>query len=161
MAITLGTDGYCTVAHVQSLNGQRSYDANSIPSSTTVEDFITDVFNEINGVLSALGYTVPVATTYAVASRILRTVNQYGACAKAERATHSVGLDGESERANELQAEYERLLDLLRDGGLSLVDAERGDDSPKQVNEKTPEGSFNLDSNGDERDSDYTRMMDF
>lgn len=161
MAITLGTDGYCQLAHLQALNAQRTYDANSIPSSTDAEGFITDVFNEINGVLDVLGYTVPVATADAVASRILRTVNQYGACAKAERGTHSVGLGGESERADSLQTEYERLLGLLRDGEMSLVDAERGDDSPKRDNEKTPEGSFNLDADGDERDSEMTRDMDF
>ena len=161
MSISLGADGYCLLAHIQSLNSQRTYGSTSVPTDTDVEGFISDVFHEINGVLDVLGYTVPVATADASASRILRTVNQYGASAKAERSTHSVGASGENERADALQAEYERLLDLLRDGGMSLVDADRGDDSPTQENEQSPEGSFNLDSDGDERASEMSRDMDF
>ena len=161
MAITLGTDGYCVLADVQAINLQRTYSAGTLPTSTQVEAFITDVFWEINGILDAQGYSVPVGTSATSASLILQRINAGGAAALAEEAAYSVGIDGENARAEALRKNYEARLTMLRKGETSLVDASRGTDSPRIVNEKTPAGTFNLNASDVERDPTFTRTMDF
>ena len=61
MAIDLSTDGYCELADVQAMVQQFTIDANSDPSSTEVEGFITQDFSEINAILRAVGYATPIA----------------------------------------------------------------------------------------------------
>lgn len=61
MAITLSTDGYCVLADVQAEIQQFTISANSKPSDTRVEGFITQDFAEINGMLRGAGYATPVA----------------------------------------------------------------------------------------------------
>lgn len=61
MAITLSTDGYCALADVQALVQQFAIDANSDPSTTEVEGFITEDFHQINAMLRGAGYAAPVA----------------------------------------------------------------------------------------------------
>ena len=61
MAIDLSTDGYCELSDVQAMVQQFTIDANSDPSSTEVEGFITQDFSEINAILRAVGYATPIA----------------------------------------------------------------------------------------------------
>jgi len=160
MPITLGTDGYAVAADVQAINQQRTYTTTTKPTLAQVIDFITDSFWEINGLLDAQGYTVPVATTATKASLILQRINALGGAVLAEEAAYSVGMGNENARTVSMREQYEKRLDLLRKGEVSLIDAARGTDSPNIVNEKTPAGSFNLDSSGVERAPSFTRTMD-
>jgi hypothetical protein len=61
MAITLSTDGYCAAADVAALVQEMTIDANSDPSTTEVEGFITQYFGEIGGMLVGANYAHPVS----------------------------------------------------------------------------------------------------
>lgn len=61
MAITLSTDGYCAASDVAALLQQLTIDANSDPSTTEVEGFITQYFGELGGMLVGSNYVHPVA----------------------------------------------------------------------------------------------------
>ena len=61
MAITLSTDGYCQLADVQALIQQFTIDANSSPSTTEAETWITEDFHVINATMRGSGYAAPVA----------------------------------------------------------------------------------------------------
>ena len=61
MAITLSEDGYCAATDVAALLQQLTIDANSDPTTTEVEGFITEEFHIVNGMLAGLGLVVPVS----------------------------------------------------------------------------------------------------
>lgn len=61
MAITLSSTGYCEASDVGALVQQFVIDANSDPSTTEVEGWITEDFHEINALLRGAGYVAPVA----------------------------------------------------------------------------------------------------
>jgi hypothetical protein len=61
MAITLSTDGYCVVTDVSAILQQLTIDANSDPSTTEVEGFITQYFGELGGMLVGANYVHPVS----------------------------------------------------------------------------------------------------
>ncbi len=74
---------YCSTTDVQALNPKQTYSANSTPTSTQVTALIAQVAVEIDAILEAKGYTVPV-TTPANFVNVLKAVNAYGAAALAE-----------------------------------------------------------------------------
>ena len=157
MAITVGADGYCVLADVEALNPHRSYSSSTIPTDTQVEDFITDYFHILNGVLDVLGITTPVESSYTKSIRVMKKLNAYAAAAEAERATASAHGMEESAHAESLWATFQNLLKLLQGGMLALEDAPRGDDARAREDERTPKGEFNLDDDGDENDPVFTR----
>lgn len=61
MAITLSTDGYCEATDVSALLQSLTIDANSDPSTTEVEGFITQYFGEMGGMLVGANYVHPVS----------------------------------------------------------------------------------------------------
>ena len=61
MAITLSTDGYCEATDVAAILQQLTIDANSDPSTTEVEGFITQYFGELGGMLVGANYVHPVS----------------------------------------------------------------------------------------------------
>ncbi len=74
---------YASLSDIQALNPKRTHDATSTPSSTQVTALMVQVAVEIDAVLEAQGYTVPVTTpTNFVA--VLKAINAYGAAALAE-----------------------------------------------------------------------------
>ena len=85
MAITLSTNGYCELADVQARCVQLSIGASSKPTTTQVELFITDLFQQINAALLDGGYIVPVpqsggslASTGTIALQGAHTINGQG-----------------------------------------------------------------------------------
>ena len=163
MSITLGTTGYCEVGDVQRLL-QVTYSTTTKPTTTQVESFITERFEILNGALDAAGYGTPVATSCTKASRILKAINLKGAGADADAARHTPGATGavgESPRAKSLLTEFMDALKMLQRGTLSLIDAPKGDAVLRDIGERTPDGEFNLDSDGDETDPIFTRDMKF
>tara|TARA_R110000744_G_scaffold48626_1_gene106087 strand:- start:638 stop:1315 length:678 start_codon:yes stop_codon:yes gene_type:complete len=76
MAITLSTDGYCAASDVAALLQQLTIDANSDPSTTEVETFITQYFGELGGMLVGANYVHPVSQSggsLAVSAGTIRT----------------------------------------------------------------------------------------
>ena len=61
MAITLSSTGYCEASDVAALIQQFEIDANSDPSTTEVEAWITEDFHVLNAILRRAGYAAPVA----------------------------------------------------------------------------------------------------
>lgn len=61
MTITLSTDGYCAATDVAALLQSLTIDANSDPSTTEVEGFITQYFGEMGGMLVGANYVHPVS----------------------------------------------------------------------------------------------------
>ena len=74
---------YCASADVQALNPKRSYSSTSTPTSTQIDTLIAQVAVEIDAVLEAQGFTVPVTTPTNFVNA-LKAVNAYGAAALAE-----------------------------------------------------------------------------
>jgi len=59
MAITLSTTGYCEASDVDALLQQFTIDANSEPTTTIVEGWISEDFDELNALLRGLQYVAP------------------------------------------------------------------------------------------------------
>jgi hypothetical protein len=157
MAITLGSTGYCEEAEIQGKT-QQSYTTTTNPTTAEVEQFITDVMDEIDGRASAGGYTMPMDTASIKASRILKNINTLGASVKAEDARNSPGGSGRDSRSSRIQGwqdEYKSLLDKLSKGptpgGLDLIDHPAGSE-PLSPGESVVESEFRLDSNSEEED---------
>lgn len=146
---------------VQGINIHRTYSSSTKPTTTQVEAALEDGYREINARLSALGYTMPFTSTTSQSYKILKLINAYFAAAQAEMFAASFGGPAEAMRGQALLKEYERRMALIEDGSQTLIDATEGRETPAQRNEQTPVGTFNLDSNDDERDSVFTRDMKF
>ena len=158
MAITLGTDGYCVIADVQALHQQRTFAADTKPTTTQVEKFITDGFHNINGGLKPLGYTYPVdVTTYTVSAGILKTINVNYALFRVALASYSAGVGIFPDGAAAFREDYNTALKAMRDGTFTLPDAPQESDYLAANNEKEPDGEFNLDDVGNEQEPIFSR----
>lgn len=71
---------YCTVADVENEMGQK-FSQSTRPTTDTVETVIDGVSSEIDGVLQAIGYPLPVTNTSALA--LLKRYAKFGASAEA------------------------------------------------------------------------------
>lgn len=154
--IVLGTNGYCTVANVQSLHQQRTFSATTKPTSTEVEEFITDGFGNINGGLTVVGYTIPVAIgsdglTYPQSAGILKTINVNYALFRVTLASYSAGVGIFPDGAAAFREDYNTAIKAMRDGIFKLPDAPQETDFLAAQNEQDPDGEFNLDTVGDEQ----------
>jgi len=161
MAISVGVDGYCVLADIQSKNQQRTYSASTTPTSGEVEAFITDGFYDLNAALDAIGTTTPVASSAVYATRWLKISNILYAASEAEDATYSAGGEEERGRAEEMKEQYAARVEMLLERTVTLKDASDTDDTPEAKKDETFGGQFNLDADGDERDPIFTRTMNF
>jgi len=162
VAIDLGTDGYCEASDVQALHQQRTFSASTKPTTTQVENFITKGFHRINGVLDAIGYTIPVdVDTYTQSADILKEINVNYALFRVELAAYSAGVGGFPEGAKEYREEFNTALKDLQEGRMKLPDAPVATDFLAAQNEREPSGEFNLDDTGTERDPVFTRTSEW
>ena len=158
MAIVLGTNGYCEVSDVQALHQQRTFSATTKPTTTQVEEFITQGFHNTNGVLDAIGYTIPVdVTTYDESADILLTINVNYALFRVNIASYSAGVGLFPESALPYREDFNTALADLKEGTMKLPDAPQETDFLDVQNERDPEGEFNVDDNGDEQDPVFSR----
>lgn len=74
----MATTAYCTIADVETHVGL-PINAESQPGRTEVNRIITTVAREIDGVLQAAGYTLPVGPTFLDALEMLKSYNTLGA----------------------------------------------------------------------------------
>jgi len=107
---------YCTLEDVQALNPKRSYSSSTTPNATQVNALIDLVAVEIDSILQAQGYTVPV-TTPSNFVNALKYVNAYGAAALAEAGMFPETTDpGQTAHWQMLNKKYEGWLEQLRKG---------------------------------------------
>jgi hypothetical protein len=107
---------YCTLSDVRSLNPTREYSPTSTPSEEQVEALITQIAAEIDAVLQAQGYTVPVTTpaNFVIA---LKAINAYGAAALAEMGMFPETSEmGSTPHWKTLNEKYENWMKALRNG---------------------------------------------
>lgn len=71
---------YAALARIQGILGRFRIDEDSVPNNTQAESIIDDISDEIDGVLSGLGVTVPVTTPAWFLDK-LAILNSYGAAA--------------------------------------------------------------------------------
>jgi len=154
MAITVPTDAYCEVADVERLTG-KDYSAVSAPTTGGLETIITEIGSQLNGVLDALGFSIPIAATATKSLAILSNLNATGAAAQAEFAVP--GLQEPSLRAESWRMSFDRGVRLLVSRGMSLPDATTPSAVPVAEEVASPSGAFSVDSDGDARTRDWTR----
>jgi len=108
--------GYCTIADVQALNAKRTYGASTTPTSTQVEALIEQVAVEIDALLQAQGYTVPVTTPDNFVN-FLKYVNAYGAASLAEASMFPETTEpGETAHWQYLEKKYQSFIKAIREG---------------------------------------------
>ena len=156
MALTLSTDCYCELADVQRVSG-KTYGASGAPSTTQVEEFVRERFDQIDGALSAAGYSVPIAQSATRAARLLQHINAKGAAADAENARP--GQLEPDARATQWAQEFADSIAAIRKGELVLIGVTSTDAQETQA-DMTPAGAFNLDADGIERDEVFARDTD-
>ena len=110
---------YCTLDDVRTINAKRVYDANSKPTSTQVEDMITDIAAELDSILSGRGLEVPVTTPEHFV-KFLKQTNAIGAGAFAEFSAfpEAEKSAGGTTHGTTLRTEYRARIVYLRDGDL-------------------------------------------
>jgi len=117
---------YCTVEDIQALL-QAKFSTEGTPSSSDVEEIIEDVAAELDGLLQAAGYTVPV-TSPAGAVRLLKKMNRF--CA-AVPVWHSSYVEGQAPvRVDSWAKQCEGFKKLIVEGKIQLpgVDPEGPND---------------------------------
>lgn len=145
---------YCTSTEVGNLNPKRTYGAATTPTSTQVSALIDQVAVEIDAVLEAHGYTVPVTSPTNLVA-FLKYVNAYGAAYLAEAGMFPETAEpGETAHWQMLKKVYDNYLKMLMEGNIpaSLGIAEESanaasyytqmddqDDFPDPVFRKRPE----------------------
>ncbi len=112
---------YAATSDVQALNPKRTYDATSTPTSTQATALIDQIAVEIDAVLEAQGYTVPV-TSPANFVNVLKAINAYGAAALAEMGMFpEVSEMGSTPHWKVLNDKYNEWMKQLRAGEIPLT----------------------------------------
>lgn len=114
---------YADLAAVKARAGvlANSWSAATTPSNTDISGFLDDVAAEIDALLTARGYTPPVAGS--AAAKALKGINADGALVLALEATFPEGSGPSSagKPLDEARARYENAYDALLDGSLPAL----------------------------------------
>lgn len=133
---------YCALSDVQALNPKRTYDDNSEPTSTQVGTLITQTAVEIDAVLQAQGYTVPITTPTNFVN-FLKMVNAYGAASLAEMGMFpEISEKGSTPHWKVLWDTYKGWLKALRDGETPFDVATLGGDASSFYHEMEDQDDF-------------------
>lgn len=100
---------YCTATLVQARQAGRAFTATSLPSATQVVGFCEDIAAELDGILRARGYTIPVATAATSALKLLEHGNALGAAMLVEQSAPA-SPQGRREEAVRLYEEFKKAL---------------------------------------------------
>lgn len=117
---------YCTVNEVSSLgtNSGKPYGDTSVPTATEVTVFADESYNEINGRLADIGFTVPIVeATSPISFSKVKEINKIGAAYRAEGVTYRRATRQEVTRYDQLKKDYEAKLQEIEDRPGILVDA--------------------------------------
>lgn len=95
------------------------FGATSIPSASQVAVFINDVATDLDSMISADGYGLPIPTTATIALADLKRLNTLGAYVQVEHAAQtSTDVDRAQKTWDDARLEF-------KSGGVSLYDAPR------------------------------------
>lgn len=108
-------NSYATLDAAAAAAPGRTFTASSKPSASQVAMFLEQTSAELDGILRARGYQVPVATTATSAWALLADYNARGAAAMVAQA--APGQDG---KLNNALALWETAKKMLSDGTVSL-----------------------------------------
>lgn len=106
---------YCAIADVEAMLHE-TYGAGTMPSHARVEDICDNVSAEIDGVLAAAGYTVPVTSAQALA--LLKSYAEKAAAAEAWHEGHTT--DAALPKIEYWEKSYADFLARIRRGEQSL-----------------------------------------
>ena len=127
---------YCTVENVQSVMQTQFSHNSGYPTYEDVEGFVDTVASNLDGVLQAAGYTVPVTAVKAV--ELLKRYNEFGAACQAYHASYYPE-DVLPPRAEYWCQEYKDFLSRIRKGEQQLPGLEpEGDIDPVFMTVQTP-----------------------
>lgn len=101
---------YATVVDVETFNALRTFSNTSRPSVDDVVRFLHETGAVLDGILSALGYTLPVPSSATGARELLEHYNAIGAWAYTEAAAP------ESDQRALAEQAWARAQKMLRDG---------------------------------------------
>lgn len=93
----------------------------STPTKEQVEQFIDDCSEELDGILTTLGYVVPATGTKTL--KLLRKICSDGAAAMAMDAAYTGSSPNASEQSEKYQKRYDKALDRFSSGKMTLPDA--------------------------------------
>lgn len=125
---------YASLPDVSSFAAKRVFGATSIPSASQVAEFIDFTAADIDSILSADGYALPVPTTASIALLMLKRLNAVGAYAMVEHAAQtSVDVDRAQKMWDDARTEF-------KSGGVSLYDLPRlgGENFARSQSAATP-----------------------
>lgn len=108
---------YCNPTHVEARNSARTFSATSNPSLADVTQYCEEISSEIDGILLARGYSLPVPTTATAALAQLQKYNTDGAWFLVEDGAKSSPFRDQS------KAMWESAQKMLADGKVELVGA--------------------------------------
>lgn len=110
--------GYASIQNVQARDPTLVFTATSTPNASQVAQFIEDTAAELDGILAARDFSVPVPTTATQAFALLRSYNALGANALVQEASPT------SRSRDQARALWEDCKKALRAGDITLSDAE-------------------------------------
>ena len=119
------------------MNPQRpTYSASTKPTSTQVNEFITQIGNEVDSILLGRGQVVPITTPASLVGA-LKLGNAQGAAALAEMAQfpESSGM-GETPHGARLWAMYEKFKKWLQEGNLPISGGSSPGPAPMSFHER-------------------------
>lgn len=113
---------YATVADVDALDGAIHYTARTSVTDDDVAGFCVQTGAELDGILAALDYAVPVPASATRSFELMRLYNSYGADALAQQAWP------DSPRRKSSMDLWKMTLKMLREATVQLPDAPRATD---------------------------------
>lgn len=125
---------YASLPDVSALAAKRVFGATSIPSASQVAEFLDYSAADIDSILSADGYALPVPTTASIALLALKRLNAIGAWVQVE---HSAQVSEDVDRA---QKAWDGARTEFKSGGVSLYDLPRlgGENFARSQSAATP-----------------------
>jgi hypothetical protein len=125
---------YASIPDVSALSAKRVFGATSIPSASQVKAFLDFGAADLDSILSADGYSLPVPTTATIALLNLRRLNAISAWVQVE---HSAQLSDDLDRAQEM---WDAARTEFKTGGVSLYDLPRlgGENFARSQSAATP-----------------------
>lgn len=110
---------YASINDVLALAAKRTFTATSVPSASQVARFLDYASGDVDGMLSADGYELPVPATASIA---LLALNRMTAIAAWVQVEHSAQVSDDRDRAQKM---WDDVRTEFKAGGISLYDLPR------------------------------------
>lgn len=110
---------YASTTDVSALAAKRTFGATSIPNASQVAEFLDFTAADLDSILAADGYALPVPTTASIALLNLKRLNAIGAWVQVE---HSAQVSDDRDRAQRM---WDAARKEFQSGGVSAYDLPR------------------------------------